>query len=189
MCRGSVGGSQAQARRGGRSDLAIRMVSWTRPTVVSCGWRRCWHFCCHPPACLGVTLWATLCAPQGSWTSGPLTPPSPRSSSTSAGRHGRLAPGVSCRRRQQSKQAHKDDRGSREDDPGCCRAADQRGTDHHDQRARNKEPGPPARPQGPRHARSPAARRPSGRGGGQAQRSWHWGHRPIIVLPPRPRGH
>jgi hypothetical protein len=127
--------------------------------------------------------------PQGLWTSGPLTPPLPRSSSASSGRHGRLTPGVSWRRRQQPKQAHEDDRGSREDDPGCCRAADQRGTDHHDQHARKKEPGPPASPQGPRHARSPAARGPSGRGGGQAQRSWHWGHWPVTISPPRPRGH
>jgi Transposase len=71
----------------------------------------------------------------------------------SSGRHGRLAPVISWRHRQRPRQADEDDRGSREDDPGCCRAADQRGTDHHDQRARNKEPGPPASPQGPRHAR------------------------------------
>ena len=48
--------------------------------------------------------------------------------------------------------------------PGCCRATDQRGTDHHNQHARDKEPGPPASPQGPRHARPPAACRLFGPG-------------------------
>jgi hypothetical protein len=163
--------------------------SHSRPSGPG-GWRGCCHFCCHPPPGLpGVTSRPTLCAPQGSWTSGPLAS-LPRSSGASSGRHGRLTPGVSWRHRQRPREAYEDDRGSREDDPGCCRSADQRGTDHHDQRAGKKEPGPPASPQGPRHARSPAARGPSGRGGGQAQRSWHWGHYwPVIVSPPRPRGH
>jgi len=57
------------------------------------------------------------------------------SSSSSSGWHGRLTPVVSWRHRQRPRQADEDDRGPREDDPGCCRAADQRGTDHHDQRA------------------------------------------------------
>jgi len=129
-----------------------------------------------------------LSTPKSSWTSGPLTSLL-RSSGPSSGRHRRLATGVSWRRRQQPKQAHEGDRGSREDDPRCCRAADQGGTDHHHQHARKKESGPPASPQDPRHTRRPAARALACRGGGQAERPYRRGHLPVIIFPPWPHGH
>ncbi len=118
-----------------------------------------------------------------------------RNTGSSAGpgtsrRNRRLPPVVIGLHRCPPKYGDGDNCGTRNPDPGRYRAGEQRGAEYDKQHAREQEPGPPASPQGPRQARRPAAGGLADRDGGQAQRSWHRGHRCAVTVPaPRPPGH